>query len=280
MRSAFLQGFNTGIRQWRIASIVYFLQLCLALTLGMQVYDVLEASIGHSLEINKLLQQYDHTVITDFLKVHGASITPLIGQLRWLLLGWLLFSVFIDGGLLYCAAVPEQASGRSFWENGAAFFFPFLKIGLFFLFLTAIWTVLLLIPLATFFQELLFNSDSEKYAIWLVLALLLLWLTGLAVLFLWSVLSRLQRIKTGASIFGSVRRGWIIFRKNKFRFFVLLAAFAGLQLLLAGVYFLIEAYTGMVSPFLILLVFVLQQAFVFFRVQMRQMMYAGINSLS
>ena len=82
MRSAFLQGFNTGIRQWRIASIVYFLQLYLALTLGMQVYDVLEASIGHSLEINKLLQQYDHTVITDFLKVHGASITPLIGQLR------------------------------------------------------------------------------------------------------------------------------------------------------------------------------------------------------
>ena len=56
------------MRQWRIAAIIYFIQLCLAMTLGMQAHSVLESSIGNSLEINKLLAQYDHTVLTDFLK--------------------------------------------------------------------------------------------------------------------------------------------------------------------------------------------------------------------
>lgn len=280
MRSAFLQGFNTGLRQWRIAAIVYCLQLCLALTLGMQVYDVLQASIGQSLELDKLLQHYDHTVITDFLKVHGASITPLIGQLRWLLLVWALFSVFIDGGLLYCAAFPGQASARTFWQHAAAFFFPFLKIALFFLLAATIWSAALFLPLAASFQDLLFNSDSEKYAVWLAAAVFMLWLAGLAFIFLWSVLGRLQYLKTGASIASAVRAGWRVFSRNKLRSALLLAAFTALQLLLTGVYFLIEAFTGMVSPLLILFVFLLQQVFVFFRVQLRQMMYAAIATLS
>ena len=95
MRHAYLQGIKTGLLQWRITASVYLIQLGLSLTLGIQIYEVLQASIGHSLEINKLMHGYDHTVLTDFLKVHGASITPLLGQIRWLLLLWLLFSVFI-----------------------------------------------------------------------------------------------------------------------------------------------------------------------------------------
>ncbi len=280
MRSAFLHGFQISYRQWRIAAIVYFLQFCLALTLGMQVYDVLHASIGHSLEINKLLGHYDHTVITDFLKVHGASITPLIGQMRWLLLVWLLFSVFIDGGLLYCAAVPEQASGRMFWQSGAKYFFHFLKISLFFLLLALVWTVVIWVPMALFFEPSLQYFSSEKYMVWLAAPMLVLWLTGFALLFVWSVLSRLQHLQTGASVFRCIKKGGQVFRKNKWRFMALLAAFAGLQILFMALYFLVEAYTGMTSSLMIVVVFLVQQAFVFVRIQIRQMMYASISDVA
>ena len=57
----------------------------------------------------------------------------------------------------------------------------------------------------------------------------------------------------------------------------LLAAFAGLQILFMAVYFLVEAYTGMTSPLMIVVVFLVQQAFVFVRIQIRQMMYASIG---
>ncbi|MBK9337946.1 MAG: hypothetical protein IPM98_15935 [Lewinellaceae bacterium] len=215
MQDAFLHGFRVGVGQWRIAAIVYVLQLCLALTVGMQVYEVLDASIGNSLEINKLLRQYDHTVVTDFLKVHGASITPLLGQLRWLLLVWLLFSVFLNGGLLYCAASPEQASGRSFWQGGAAYFFPFLKISLFFLPAVLLWTGVLWLPIAVFLERALEYLPSEKHTVWGVLTLAAFWLAGLGLLFVWAVLSRLQRLTTGASAIGCIIGGGRVFLKTK-----------------------------------------------------------------
>lgn len=277
MRYAFLKGIKTGLLQWRITASVYLIQLGLALTLGIQIYEVLQASIGHSLEINKLMHGYDHTVLTDFLKVHGASITPLIGQIRWLLLLWLLFSVFINGGLLYCAAEPKQASVRLFWQGGAVYFWPFLKIGLIFLLLALAWTLLIWLPVALVFQPSLEYFSSEKYTVWLVLSALAVWLCGLGLMLLWSVLSRLQQLDKGSPIAGSVAAGWRIFRNNRLRFLTLLAAFTGMQVLLITVYFLIQSYSGMTSPFLIVLFFLIQQGFVFFRIQLRQMLYAAVN---
>jgi len=269
--------FKTGLQQWRIATVVYVFQVCLALTLGMQVYHVLEASIGSSLEINKLIQDYDHTVLTDFLKVHGASITPLIGQLRWLLLVYLLFAVFIDAGLLYSAVQPQPVRVRSFWKGGALYFFPFLKIGLFFIVLFLLWTLIIWVPFAAFFQPSLQYFMSEIFTVWLCLLLLVIWLAGLVLLFLWSVSGRLIHIKTSAGLVPCIRQGWQFFRNNKKRLLVLLLVFLLLNGALLATYLLLEAATGMTSPLLIVLFFCLQQAFVFFRIQIRQMLYVGVG---
>jgi len=277
MRNVFKQSISIGIRQWRIAAIVYVVQFCLALTVGMEVYNVLESSIGNSLEMNKLLLHYDHTVLTDFLKVHGASITPLIGQLRWLLLVWLLFSVFIHAGLLVCAAKPEQAGGRNFWTAGAAYFFPFLKISLFFLLLAFIWTVVILLPIVLFLEPSLQYFSSEKYSVWLVLGLLFVYLFGLVKLYIWSVVSRLYKIETNASMLSSLANGRRIFWKKKWALLGFVLGFMALQLLLMFIYWQLEAFSGMTSAALIGVFFVVQQAFVFFRIQIRQMMYAGIS---
>ncbi|MFN0176110.1 MAG: hypothetical protein ACKVU0_15790 [Saprospiraceae bacterium] len=272
-------SFSDGRRQWRVAAIVYFIQLCLAMTLGMQAHSVLESSIGHSLEINKLLAQYDHTVLTDFLKVHGASITPLIGQLRWLLLVWLIFSVFINAGLLY-SVQSERLTARTFWQGGAEYFFPFLKISLTFLLLALAWTALIWLPFLMFIQPSYQYFSSEKYTVWLALSLLFIYLLGLGVLFIWSVISRFLKIKTNASTFPCIKNGWAIFRKNKGGFLLLMFCFLAFQIALSAAYWLLEAITGMTSPAWVLLLFVVQQAFVFFRIQLRQIMYSGVSQLA
>ncbi|MCC6463317.1 MAG: hypothetical protein IT260_22800 [Saprospiraceae bacterium] len=280
MRQVFQVAFSAGTQQWRVTAIVYAFQLCLALTLGMQVHSVLQASIGHSLEINALLKNYDHTVITDFLKVHGASITPLLGQLRWLLLVWLLFSVFIDGGLLVSAtSSPAQQSTRSFWLGGAAHFFPFLKMALVFLALALVWTVVAWLPVALYLQSMLFYLPSETYSVWMLLGVLALYLAGLGMLLLWSVASRISYLKTKPGVFPSLRSGWTIFWQMKGRFSALLLVFVLLQLGLLALYWQLEAATGMTSALSILGMFLIQQAFVFFRIQLRQMLYAGIGVL-
>jgi len=278
IRKAFSHGFSVGLRQWRIVAIVYGIQLCLALTLGMQVHQVLESSIGSSLEISKLMRGYDHTVLTDFLKIHGASITPLIGQLRWMLLLWLVFSVFMDAGLLACAALPNAARERvpaaSFWQGGAAYFFPFLRIGLLFLLFAVVWTAVLWVPVGIYFEPSLQFFSSEKPAMWAVLVVLAIWLVGLAGLYVWSVLSRLRRLR------GGVVRVAHFFWKNKRALLGLTACFVALQLLLTAAYWALEATSGMTSPLLILMFFLVQQAFVFFRMMVRMMSYAGLSAFT
>lgn len=275
-RNTFFRGFTTGLQQWRIVLTVYILQLCLAFTVGMQVYEVLEASIGRSLEINKLLRQYDHTVIADFLNVHGASITPLIGQLRWLLLVWWLFSVFVNGGMLYCAAFPGQASWRAFWQGGSAYFFPFLKFALFFLALALAWTVAVWLPVAANMESALENLPSEQYVAWGVSGIAVIWLAGLAVLLVWSALSRLQCLQRGTLFMNSLKLGGRLFWNKKTKMLGLLAGFAGLQLLITAGYWLLESSGGMTSPLSVLVFFGAQQLVAFGGILIRQMWYGGM----
>lgn len=278
--NVFSHAFLTGMRQWRIAGIVYIIQFCLALTLGMEVHNVLGASIGNSLEINKLLTHYDHTVVSDFLKVHGASITPLIGQLRWLLLAWLLFSVFIDAGMLYCAVRQDEATGLAFWKGGAVYFFPFLKIALVFLLLVLVWSMLVLVPIGMFLQPALEQFSSEATAVWLVIGLLLLYVVGLVKFYIWSVVSRTYQLQHNVSIYSALQMGLRIFWKRKSPLLGFVFGFVGLQVLLFVLYWWLESVSGMTTPMLIGVFFLIQQVFVFFRIQIRQMMYAGVAALT
>jgi hypothetical protein len=271
------KGFERGLQQWRIAAIVYCIQLFLVLTFGMQVYDVLKASIGRSLEINKLVEGYDHTVIMDFIKVHGASITPLLGQLRWMLLVWLLFSVFSNGGLLYCAVQTKLVTSRVFWQGGAAIFFPFLTISLFFLFLLLVWSGIVWMPVVVLIEPMLAFFPSEKYIVWLILVLLFIWLLGLGMLFIWSVVSRVGYLRKGESVKISMVEGWHVLGRQKKDFWGLLVFFEGLKALLLVGYFLLDAMVDVRSSGIVFWLFMLQQAVVFGKVLVRQMVYASIG---
>lgn len=280
MFGTFRNSFLIGLRQWRIAAIVYFFQLCLALTVGLQVFNVLEASIGNSLEINKLIENYDYTVISDFLKIHGASITPLLGQLRWLVLIYVLFAVFIDAGMLVNASKSKEAKVLDFWQGAANYFFSFFKIALVFFTLAALWTMVIFLPIGTFFQPALDFFPNEKYVIWGTIFLVILFLFGLTYLFLWSVASRFWKIKYGTSVFTSLKKGWQHFWQNKKQYWGLLGLFFLLQSILVAAYWILSSFLGMTSPFLIVFMVLIQQAFSFFRVMIRQMLYVGIGSIT
>lgn len=274
----FQGSFWSVMGQWRITLIVYFLQLCLSLTLGMQVYSVLESSIGHSLELNKLLHGYDHTVITDFLKVHGASITPLIGQLRWLLLIWFVFSVFLNAGLLVCSVESGEIKNQwsDFWKSGARYFASFLKISLLFLLLALIWTLVVLTPIALFLEPALQYFSSEVYPVWMVIGLLLFYFSGLIVLFLWSVTCRLVKVNMGVRLLICIRKGWKFLWRNKLRLASLMGLLVFLQIGLVAIYWFLTDFLIMTTIWQMLLLLLIQQLFVFFRIQIRQAMYAGI----
>ena len=266
-----------GVKHWRVGLVVYAILLSLALTIGIQVFHVLEASIGNSLELDKLVKQYDHTVIRDFLKVHGASVSPLIGQLRWYILVYLIFSIFINAGTLNAILHDHRSNWLNFWTGGAKYFFPFLKIGIFFLLMFLFWTGIIALPASMYIGKI-FNTTVTEMPMFYVagisaMLVLFYWL----VLMSWSINTKLVYIHHEQKVWPSIKQGFRLTVKRFLsspRFLVLFMLF---QLAIVFIHLYIEGIFGMTSGLLIVIFFITQQLLVFFRILWRLMVYKGFD---
>jgi hypothetical protein len=272
------QALSCGFKLYKVAFIVYFLQLILALTIGIQIYQVLEASIGNSFELNKLLEGYDRTVVSDLLHVHGASISPLVGQIRWLVLAYLIFSVFINGGLLNSVWVKKN-SWIVFWEGAARYFFSFLKVAIFFLIIFFALALILVFPVISSFNYFVENFSSEKVFVFFLFFCLLVFFLLTLYAFNWSVISRTIIAKHEVKVWSGLKLGFKWMRSNWLSSCLLLLALVFLQLVVVITYFLVGEQSGMVSPFLIFLFFLIQQSVVLFRIIWKIMAYSAISDL-
>jgi hypothetical protein len=270
-------AFTTGLRHWKIVLLVYVLQLLLAVPLAMQVWHVLEASIGNSLEINKLLSGYDHTVISDFLNVHGGSITPLIGQLRWVLLVWALASVFINAGVL-STLVNKTPNWLSFWAGGAIYFFRFAMVGCVFLLLLLLWTGFTLLPYLGNLMHHFETMASEKTVMNYLLLIAIGWFIGFIFLNNASIVARTAIIKQGLKTWPALKKGFSFTFLHFFKTTGIFLFFAALQILAVLAYWGLEGRSGMVTAGLLVVFFIVQQCLVLCRIATRIMNLNGISS--
>ena len=110
----------SGLAHKRLVSLIYVIQLVFAITIGLQVYQVMDASIGRSLSLEGLRLGNAHMVINDLLNVHGASLSPLVGQIRWMIIIYLVVASFVHAGSWYLLINKDNIYG--FWYGGAKTF--------------------------------------------------------------------------------------------------------------------------------------------------------------
>lgn len=277
MIKAFTYGIREGLKHWRAALIVYSILFSLALTIGIQVYQVLEASIGSSLELDKLINQYDHTVISDFLKIHGGSISPLLGQLRWYIIVYLFFSVFINAGLIYTIDKSPKSDWVNFWSGGAKYFWPFLRIGAFFVIVTAMLIALIAIPASSYVGSIFNTTVTEMPMYYVAAGATVLILLVLTFLISWRINTKLIYLRTECSTWQSIKRGFTQNRKRWLsgpRLFLLFFLFMAV---IVFVHLYIEGIFGMTSLTLIIIFFITQQLVVLFRMLWRIMVFESFD---
>ncbi len=266
-------GIRLSLSRMRLIGILYVIQLAIAMTVGLQVYQVLEASIGDSLALDRIAIGFDFTVFQDLIKVHGGSISPLLGQLRWYLISYLIFSVFIHAGLLHVVAADAQ-SWTGFWQGGAKYFRPFFFYALIFMCEAIIWSGLIWLPYFTRLFYMVEHWANEPAIIWLLGGLAILYFFGLSILFLVSINTRIYYMK-GRSFWNALRGGFILSFSRFGSYLLLMLLFA---LLIASVYFVnffFELNIGIRSEFLIIAFIVLQQLFVLTKLGLRIAVYSA-----
>jgi len=279
MKEIILKSCKSTMKQWRILIWVYFIQLAVVLFLGIQYHDILKDRFSYTLDFRKLILRYDHTIINDFLNTNWPSITNLFNQLKYLILIWLLISIFLDGGMVFAATQKEKLTTQQVFKKASTYYFSFLKMAIIYLTIAAIWTSLVFFPLALKLEACIRYFSSEKYALWLIALIIIIWIKGMAVLFAWSISSRVIKLEQDVSIFQSLKYGWIVLIHNKTKTILILVLLIFIHLMLLWLYITLESSTGMTSPLLVFIFFILQQCFVFLRIGLRQSVYTGIALL-
>ena len=274
---------SSGIREaWfhnKLTILLYLIQLSMATVIGLQVHHVIETSIGNSSSVEEIIQGYNHTVLRDMINVHGASFSPLLGQLRWITLVYLIYAVFAHAGVISVLHHKER-SWTGFWSGGARYFRPFLGIGSVFYALMIVWSAAIWLPFLISLFPLIESMDRERPIFWILMVLIAIWLLGLAILFLGSFFARVHYMTVKNKIWSSIKNGFRAIRpKWKVLLLVLLIFYLSITVLYSANFFL-EWTVGITSEFLIIAFLVWQQFLVLAKVFLRVGLFASLLKIA
>lgn len=270
-------GFTSAKWQLRTMTIVYMVFVIIALTFGFQIYKVMTASIGDSLELEKLVHGFDHTVVSDFLNIHGASISPLLGQLRWVLIMYLLISAFINGGIFHCVHF-EVRGWQRFWNGCAQHYLSFLKAMAIFSILQVVWLGITLVPMVSWFNKAVLVLSSEKAYFLILFGVLAVYLLGVGMLIMLSTLCKIDLLES-RKVRKSLRIAWSNFRRHFGKLIITLLFWMILMVLALYIYRTISCFFTQASNLVIIAMIVIQQVSVFTKLFLRFGLIGSVDAI-
>lgn len=248
--------------------LLYLLHLMLALLIALPMGSVIETSIGSSLELTKLLADYDHTVVSDLLNVHGEAIGLVFSQIKWVLLLYLLLLAGMRGGML--AVMQEQPAVRqryAFWIGSLRFYSRFLRLGLLMLLLQMLAAALVLVPFGFVVSKAIGPGFTERGILLSLLPVLLLFYALLSLLMTVSQYAHVAIVREDSPrIWPAIRAAFRTVGQAPGKTWGLFLFHTGLVLLLYSFYLLLSGAIGMSGVFTLLIAFLLQQVFVYVRI--------------
>ncbi|MEE9373407.1 MAG: hypothetical protein V3V00_10175 [Saprospiraceae bacterium] len=199
---------------WKVVLAIYLFQFILVSTVGLQMKQILDASIGNSLNINDLHKGFDYTVFNDFINVHGGSFSVMYGQMRWMVLIYFIFASFISGGTIYLLS-QKRTTLTDFFKGGLTFFWKFLLLDIVFTFV-----ILAILGIVLFIIGQLFNIaptqfDTELVFLRWTLLISIISIFLIVTLTIWKIHIKFSYIDSQRSLFHSVGSGLQQFWKNK-----------------------------------------------------------------
>ena len=255
------------LRQYRMLLLLYGITLLLALPVALGLFGAINAEADRSLAPLNLLDGFDYTVFSDFMNRHSGAIWPLVRTGWYAALTYLLVSIWTTGGVLNSFASGYQAV--SFWQAGTYYFGRNARLfGVTLLFAIPLLVVAILVgSLLVIAVE---DTLTERGIALVCFAVLAVFGLGLALLFCVANYARVMLFRTDDPVafraFGVASRFVRANLRATFGQYLLIMAIGGA---LFGLYFLLETALPTRNWFLILLLTVVQQAFIFCRVALK-----------
>ncbi|HKI78508.1 MAG TPA: hypothetical protein VKA26_08210 [Ignavibacteriaceae bacterium] len=269
--TAYKNGFISAFKTKKLATTIYAITFLLALAIAIPFKGTIMKEAGSSMAFEKLLKGYDYTVYTDFMHNSYAAIQPYISIAIWMGIFYLIFTIFFSGGILTILKNGEEKySLRSFWEGSARYFSRFFRLALYMLifqiFIAVIYYIALFAILGSAYHSVkseasLFYMGLIGIIIHLFIFILLLIVTDYAKVMMVEH-EEYRPFRTILRAFGFSFRHFL----SAYLLYILLLV---VPLILFIIYFKLEDIIGMSSGLTILIVFILQQLFIWSRIYIK-----------
>lgn len=119
--TAFATGFQRLCRNARLLGWLYALNIGFAVVVALPLQSLLENKISQSLGLERLMPNFDYTIVQDFMREYGSEVAVIFQEAQVLILLYFIFSIFLVGGILEKVKFSPsltflQGSGKHFWR--------------------------------------------------------------------------------------------------------------------------------------------------------------------
>lgn len=273
----YLQGLNTVFSGRRkLVSIVYVIQLIIAIPLAWVTYDLLGKALGNSLSAGRLIGDFDYTIWRDMLNRNSDDLGVFWTCLAVLLPVSLLIMSTVSGGIYHCLQ-KSDSDFKIFTKGVRMYWWRYLVISLAALVLVVLWSVLVwkwyVNDLFTFLEY----WEDERQIAWLALFLFFIWTLGIYFIFIWSNLAKVDQLKLLKNPFGALHSQFkpairSYFSLGKPLILIVLIGF------LITVFYL--AVSSTLKPSAVIMLLVLQQLVSWLKIGLRIAAYEEVRVLS
>ncbi|GBD89661.1 hypothetical protein BMS3Abin04_00369 [bacterium BMS3Abin04] len=265
---AYSKGFTSAVKSKKMTSLIYLIILLLGLTVAVPFFRVMKNEMGYSMSVYSLLHGFDFTSYSDFLLHSGKAIKPFTSIIFWISIFYIIFSVFLSGGILHIIYNKENKfSLKEFFYGCGNYILPFLKLALINFILQVIILVIVYFPLTLILTGLSKSVESEATLVYVFIAGVVVQLILSSLIFLISDYSKVimfvnESRKAIASFWLSTKFVFRYFFKVVFLFLLLLI----LPISAIAAYLIFSQEIFIRSKITFLVVVLVQQVFVWLRV--------------
>ncbi|MEK6572267.1 MAG: hypothetical protein AABZ61_12910 [Bacteroidota bacterium] len=254
-------GTRAANKSFRMILLLYGVNLLVAVLLALTFRSILVSSLGSSMALEKILQDFDFTVYNDFVVKHGQELYVVFSQVIWFVFFYMIVNIFLDGGLIYTLNSQVRSfSLKSFLEGCGTYFFRFVRLFALFMIALAIVAFVTFLIISSLYNAMIADAVSEVIPVFLFILLSIVFFIPIMIVVMIGDYAKVATIVDNHLSMVKIARLALRFVIRN------LVKTVGLQisilLVLAGIivlYIVIETRIGMASPIAIVSMFLIQQ---------------------
>jgi hypothetical protein len=274
---SYINGLRNTRREIKMVLVIYFLTLSLALLVVFPFKNMISDSIGHSMSTYELFSEFDYTAYKDFQLQNVEVIKYFQKQIIWFGLFYLLSSIFFAGGILSTFDNRKtKFSLKSFFGSCGEYFSRFLRLGVFSILLQILIAVIIYSTFRSVFFGLVDSIKSEVDIITTVAIAIVIHVMFVLLLMIISDYAKIIIVQNKSTkVLRSYGEAIKFTFKNFMGTYSLYLFLLSPPILLILSYFTFELMVGMVSTTTIILMFLIQQMFIWLRIFIKVWFFAS-----